>query len=320
MEKQSIKAKDFTVVAISDWSYRLFALNWVRHMERLDIDNYLIYCLDESVYEFLKKRNIRCDMFQVSKSKSAEILPDMKTVFKTLSTPTSKATVFDAKMLLFKTVMTTHKNFVYSDLDAIWLKNILPLLAKYIEYYDVVLTGNAFSKFWSPSVLCAFKDSEATQDFIKGWHDEYFSSVEPGKPRNIFHDASCKNFLLKNSNQPEDNGDKYFSHTVGKAEVKVLRKEVITYYSIDNKTFIEMYVYHTTKKQQLLHKTFWRIPWYTTFQYITFAGILYFLWLHIPFLGSSYGSLNPRFAPHRVVRRIARFMFKLVHRDAQPID
>ncbi len=351
-----MKAGDFTVIALSNWAYRLIALNWALHMKRLNIENYLVYCLDESIYEFLRKRSIRCDMFQVSESNSAKILSDTKTVFKTFSRSINKATVFDAKMLLFKKAMAIHKNFVYSDLDAIWLKNILPLLVKSFEHHDILLTGNPTAMWWSPSILCAFKDSDATRDFIIGWYDEYFSSIEPGAQRKIFHDQSCINFMRKKSNGSEDIGNGHFSITVGKTKVRTLGREVIPYYfymdnkqfeevyayhtskgdghfsltfgeaksrtlgkevevvapfSLDSQTFKEMYIFHTNKKETLLHKDLWTVPWITTFRYITFDGILYFLSLRAPFFGAPPGQLEPRFLLIRVFKEILRPPYRL---------
>ena len=42
------------VIAFGNWAYKLIALNWALHLEKLKIENYTVICLDEKLKDFDK--------------------------------------------------------------------------------------------------------------------------------------------------------------------------------------------------------------------------------------------------------------------------
>ncbi len=53
------------IIALSNYYYREVTLNWVKHIERLGIENYEIVCTDELCHEYLKKRGIKVGLFEM---------------------------------------------------------------------------------------------------------------------------------------------------------------------------------------------------------------------------------------------------------------
>ena len=50
------------IIALSNFSYREVALNWVKHIENLGIENYEVVCVDRPCYEYLRENGAKVSL------------------------------------------------------------------------------------------------------------------------------------------------------------------------------------------------------------------------------------------------------------------
>jgi hypothetical protein len=103
------------IIAFGNSKYKRIALNWAKHLEMLDITNYIIYSMDRDIYNFLNSNKINTEM--IPTSIFDEHHPDWARRFRI---------IYD---------QLCSGDIIHSDLDAIWLKNP----EKYITpKYDII--------------------------------------------------------------------------------------------------------------------------------------------------------------------------------------
>ncbi len=310
-----MNADDFTVVALSSWTYKLIALNWALHMKRLNIENYLVYCLDEHTYKFLKENDIRCDTLYVAKDMKKEVIElSRRNIITNYWLPslreTKKAFAFEAKLILYKRALEIHKNIIYSDIDAVWIKNPFPLILKDLESYDILISQEQRSNLtypWSEYkkilgfMLCAgwlaFKNSQGTQDFMNGIYSHYIDQREKVKTNENIDDQKIINtFILNNIHQVELLENIEYSVTSQNTKIKIMNSKII-----DRSRTCEnyVYIYHPyldyplSPKALLLNKKIWVAPWLVTLRNINFIGSFILLCIHLPFVGNKLQKYTP---------------------------
>lgn len=110
------------IVSFCNFRYRRIALNWVRHLNNLDISNYLIISTDKKVFNFFLKKGI-------------------KTKLDPSWSPSHKAeSGWRGRVKIIKDFIDDGVNILHSDLDAVWLKNPLHL----IDDSDIVSSQGSF--------------------------------------------------------------------------------------------------------------------------------------------------------------------------------
>jgi hypothetical protein len=103
---------DILVVTYASKKLKKVALNWVRHIEKLNIENYIVYSLDKETYEYLQKHNVKTQ--QTKHWRIKKVAPDGKGIFN-----------WHQRFRMIRDLVASGKNVVCSDLDAIWHKNPL---------------------------------------------------------------------------------------------------------------------------------------------------------------------------------------------------
>lgn len=132
------------IVATVDTNYLSIAENWVRHLNKIGLDNYVIYCLEKEAYEHLKPQGINCiydERFDISLFLEEEILNGKE--FKKIAR---------AKTFLFREFARLKEPVIFSDLDAVWLKDPTEIVESYFTDFDVVFSIVDKKKSYPPRV------------------------------------------------------------------------------------------------------------------------------------------------------------------------
>ena len=106
------------IIAFGDCKYKRIALNWAKHLEKLNIKNYTVLSLDEEIFKFLTKHGINTELLELD-------------MFGSKKNNRSWALRFQA---MYDKLQETN-GIIHSDLDALWLRNP----EKFIDYkYDII--------------------------------------------------------------------------------------------------------------------------------------------------------------------------------------
>ena len=99
------------IISFCNHPYREIALNWVKHLEELSIDNYEVLCLDAESDQYLKSHG--CHSRVLNEFNDDWISGCKHTMRRTF---------------IFKKYLEEGFNIIHSDTDALWLKNPIPNL------------------------------------------------------------------------------------------------------------------------------------------------------------------------------------------------
>lgn len=148
------------IVTISNWDYIEITLNWIAALKRLNIDSYLIVSLDRKLHEYLNENGLRNVLIE---------------------TDNNHSDIWKIKLEISSQLANNNIDFIYSDVDAVWLKN--PLYKYFHENcgYNIIFTmgtihpSNIYKK-WG-FVLCAgmyyVKSCNATRELLASALDEF---------------------------------------------------------------------------------------------------------------------------------------------------
>lgn len=132
------------IVAAVDSNYLSIAENWVKHLKKLGLDNYVIYCLEKEALEHLEPQGINCiydERFDISLFLEEEILNGKE--FKKIAR---------AKTFLFREFARLREPVIFSDLDAVWLKDPTKIIESHFKNFDVVFSIVDKKKSYPPRV------------------------------------------------------------------------------------------------------------------------------------------------------------------------
>lgn len=119
-------AKDnLLIISFCNWEYRFIALNWVDHLKKLNVDNYLIIALDKKTQQFLSNEDVNL------------------TFISKWSPPKEKLKGWRERFNMTRTVLSCGVDIIHSDLDAIWLKNPIKFITR---DYDLVASTGTFPR------------------------------------------------------------------------------------------------------------------------------------------------------------------------------
>jgi len=108
-------AKDILVVSYASKKLKRVALNWARHIEKLKIENYIVYSLDKETFEYLQNNNVNTQYTKHWRIK--KVAPDGKGIFN-----------WHQRFRMIRDLVSQGNNVICSDLDAIWHKNPLKFI------------------------------------------------------------------------------------------------------------------------------------------------------------------------------------------------
>lgn len=193
----SLRENDLLIISYCNYLYREIALNWVRALENLGVDNYLIFSIDEECHNFLKARGVNSRL---------HLIPDLPQK-QAQGGMTRKMGV--ERFRIIGSLLKEGVNVVYSDLDAVWVKNPLKILENFSEF-DILSSTVRQTGAWPPLVaqkwgftLCTgwfgFKASPSTVLFITELIDFFLNSKRPPPGNFIVCDQDAFNSYLVDS-------------------------------------------------------------------------------------------------------------------------
>jgi hypothetical protein len=166
------------VIAFGNWAYKLIALNWALHLEKLKIENYTVICLDEKLKDFLSKKGI--NSFYIGDEKKFN------------------PKEWGARLNSVRDVLSSGIDIVHSDLDAVWLKNPLGYLE---SDHDIVASTGTFppstQKKWGFTLCMGWMFYKSNQNVLSLF-DEILKIPQP------FHDQQELNNLIASKASKDD--------------------------------------------------------------------------------------------------------------------
>ncbi len=149
------------IISISNWDYVEITLNWIAALKKLNINSYLIVSLDKKLHEHLDNIGIKNVLIEIENNHT---------------------NIWKVKLDVLSQLTNNGINFIYSDVDAVWLKN--PIKDYFSEKLadDVVFSAGTIHpkhifKEWG-FVLCAglfyIKSTTSTKNLFKEVLKDFF--------------------------------------------------------------------------------------------------------------------------------------------------
>lgn len=110
---------NLVIVSFANKRYQRIALNWVCHLDKLEITNYVIVSLGRETFDFLKLNNIN-------------------TILEEGIVPRQAGSGWKWRTSQLHMFLESGLDVIHSDLDAVWLKNPLELLE---SEYDIIASS-----------------------------------------------------------------------------------------------------------------------------------------------------------------------------------
>jgi L-rhamnose mutarotase len=112
--------RNVKIIAFGNYRYKKIALNWATYLKSHNIDNYLIYSLDNEIYNLLVSHDVNTELLEID--------------------------IFEGKLkwhMRFGQIrkLLDNESILHSDLDAIWLQNPLCFIE---PIYDIVSSVGTF--------------------------------------------------------------------------------------------------------------------------------------------------------------------------------
>jgi hypothetical protein len=194
-----LRENDLLIISYCNYFYREIALNWANALGRLGIDNYLIFSIDKECHEFLKSKRINSCLHTISDLPKKQAAGGM-----------SKK-MGRERFYIIKSLLQEGYDVVYSDLDAVWIKNPLDLCANFNDDHmiaSVVQHAGAWppkvSKEWGFTLCTGWFGFRACVKNIK-FLEELGEFFKNGK---IVCDQDAYNSYLLSLNPSHDRGVK----------------------------------------------------------------------------------------------------------------
>ena len=128
---------DTIIFSITDrrGKYPQLAALWAKFLEKLNINNYIIYCLDEESFDYLNAMGVRCKLYQKKPDIEFNKLEGRGAYF---NKKYGYISVY--KLMIAKELLEQGKNIICADTDALFCRNPLPLINRYLSKYDCLLS------------------------------------------------------------------------------------------------------------------------------------------------------------------------------------
>jgi len=187
-----------------DLRYKEIAANWALHLEDKNIHDYEVICTDKDSLEFIKERGLNAIFYKVS---SLDISS------RKFSAPESGELYNGFKLKILKHLLAQKTSFIFSDADAVVLKDPRPCISPYLSNgFFVVSRGLQKGPFYKKFgfAICS------------GWMAVGLGAERGWLLRHI-------NSFLKESGQPLIGGYKvncdqeYFNHLFLEQEAEVVK-------------------------------------------------------------------------------------------------
>jgi len=244
------------IISFCNYPYREIALNWVKHLKALSIDNYEVLCLDSESDEYLKSHGCH-----------SRLLDEFNDDWITGCKHTMR------RIFIFKKYLEDGIDIIHSDTDALWLKNPIPDLIE-SNNQDIILSTVRHRGAFPPEVREAFgftccmgwiffRSNHKTINYldrflntreIKGSDQKNFNQFL------LYNNPSSKSHDLGDELHIDNTGDENYNYN--KLSLLALSKPLIKRGPIEEGT----YVWHPNtkkeaeyKKQSFIDRGTWKI-------------------------------------------------------------
>lgn len=239
------------ILSFCNEDYIEIALNWVAHLNSLGIHNYYVVYLDEETKDALTNSTIfKGSLINAHYGGDVDFLKGCNNTVHRL-------------LFICMNMMLEGDDILMCDLDALWLKNPMPLLESRNEdvIFSTVRHKNAFPKemFRKMGFTCCmgwvlFRCNEKTISYINSVYNSGVSrSVKPtGSDQKLFNNYLVNHLLLVCK---DDIGDVFRSDYTEQGETKCLsilclNKEIVKRGPISEGT----YVWHPNTRKEASYK------------------------------------------------------------------
>ena len=141
MLSQQADSNKMIIITCCNHAYLTLLINWLFHIDKLKIRNFLIVAMDKEIFSFCQKKKIPTILYSQEKKDT-------------------NLNFWQSRVDIFKMIIDAGYSFIHSDTDAVWKKN--PLSLSYFGgQYDVV-GSMAFAfpyevvKIWGFILCCGF--------------------------------------------------------------------------------------------------------------------------------------------------------------------
>jgi len=190
----SLRKNNLLIISYCNYFYREIALNWVKALERLGIDNYLIFSIDEACDNFLREKGINSRFHPIPDLPEKQARGGM----------TRKMGLERFKII--RSLVAAGTDVIYSDLDAVWIKDPRDSLCCFSDFH-IVASAVRHTHAWPPHVakewkftLCTgwlgFKGAPTTASFLDELLNFFLNSRRPAPGKLIVCDQDAFNSYL----------------------------------------------------------------------------------------------------------------------------
>ena len=158
------------IIALSNFSYREVALNWVKHIENLGIENYEVVCVDKPCYEYLRENGAKASLsrrtslfrkagelrrkIQIRRRTERWLSAFRLTQCKNKTKEKNRADSLSVwtmrwKFMVTKEILSAGHDVMLSDTDALWLKD--PVEDLFYSNSNDVVASTVRASFAGPS-------------------------------------------------------------------------------------------------------------------------------------------------------------------------
>ena len=172
--------------------YPEMAAVWASFLDKLNINNYIIYCLDKESFAYLNERGIGCELVRKDPKIKYKLFEEKEARFNERF-----GLIAAYKLMIAKDLLKQGKNIIFADTDALFCHNPIPLINRLLTQHDCLLSTDAPSHAHPKKIrdqmgftLCSgffvFKASPKAVNFISGLQ-EYLSHYSDLQARLNFY-------------------------------------------------------------------------------------------------------------------------------------
>ena len=226
--------------------YPEMAAVWAKFLDKLNINNYIIYCLDKESFDHLNERGIRCEIVRKKpqiKYKNFE--------GRELRDNERYGLVASYKLMIAKDLLKQGKNIIFADTDALFCRNPIPLINRLLTQHDCLISTVTHPMAYPEKIrkqigftLCSgffvLKASPRAVNFLSGLqeHLSHYSDLQ-----------ARLNFYLWDYLSPRSERGCDYSFLGRGLSIKLLPQEIVRR---TGKPEIDNYIIHCTGRP---HKT-----------------------------------------------------------------
>ena len=189
------------IISFANEPMKRVALNWAAHIKLLDIENYLIYALDEETYTFLREHKINTEL--------------RDNIWKPQGVRGKN--FWDQRFKFVYSLLKSGEDILQSDLDAVWLRDPLGLISKDCDI--VASTGNIQNLDVDEQI--------GTSSICMGW--VYFKSNN--KVFDLFEEVINYGYQISDSFHDQEIFNAVLFQDCQKEDIKILNKNIKRLYA-----------------------------------------------------------------------------------------